>query len=205
MAKYKLSFTAATALISENIIIAQRQVKYNDWSATRQDVLENNLLMKDKQATAKRQYMEVELRLKSLNSRELELIASGCSDDVKAMIWLSIISTYSFFSDFVDEVVRDSYFFGGRVISNSDYYSFWESKKIAHTEIENISDTTAKKIKQVAFKILEQVGIIDSIKNRQLIKPLLTTEAEQVITASKPQMLSAFFYDEHTIKHHFNY
>ena len=203
--KYKLSFTAASALIPENIIIAKKQLLYNDWSVTCQDVLENNLLMKDKQATAKRQYMEIELRLKNLNSRELELIANGCSDDVKAMIWLSIINTYSFFLDFIDEVIRDSYFFGGRVITNGDYYSFWESKKIAHKEIENISDTTVKKIKQVAFKILEQVGIIDSVKNRQLIKPLLTAEAELVIMTSKPQMLSAFLYDENTIKHHSNY
>lgn len=205
MAKYKLSFTAATALVSENVIIAQRQIIHNAWSVTRHDVVENNLLMKDKQATAKRQYMEIELRLKSLDSRELELIASGCSDDVKAMIWLSIISTYSFFSDFVNEVVRDSYFFGGRVISNSDYYSFWESKKIVYTEIENISETTVKKIKQVTFKILEQVGIIDSVKNRQIIRPLLTTKAEQLITVSKPQILSAFLYNEHTIRHHLNY
>ena len=121
------------------------------------------------------------------------------------MIWLSIINTYSFFFDFFNEVIRESYFFGGRVITDSDYYSFWESKKIEHKEIEKISDTTVKKIKQVAFKILEQVGIIDSVKNKQLIKPLLTTEAEKTITALKPQMLSVFLYDENTIKHHLNY
>ncbi len=202
--KYKLSFTAATALVTETITVARQQCIHNNWETTRKDVLDNNLLMKDRQATAQRQYSEIELRLKNLSSDQLCILANGSIVDVKAMIWISILCTYEFFNDLMVEVIRENHFYSGGDVSNADYYNFWESKKALHPEVEAISDSTAAKVKQVAFKILEQVGIIDSVKTKRIIKPILTTESELTITNSKPHLLAAFLYDDNSLNKYLN-
>ncbi len=192
MGKYILSFTAASALLYENITIAKQQVIHKDWAKTRKVVLEENLLMKDKQATALRQYKEIELRMKTLSDSQVARIATGDMDEVKIMVWLSVLNTYEFFKDISLECVYESYFFGGKTITNSDYYAFWESKKIQYPEIEKISDATAAKIKQVAFKIMEQVGIIDSVKTRNITVPLMSVELENEIKEDSPEILKMF-------------
>ena len=107
--KYNFSLTGASAMITETLIIAKEYENLKDWKLVEQTIKENNLLMKIKESTFKREFVEIKKRLSTLNQYQLSLLINGDLDETKAMIFLSLAKTYAFFFDFINEVVRNKY------------------------------------------------------------------------------------------------
>jgi hypothetical protein len=128
------------------------------------------------------------------------LLIHGSYDDSKAMILLSLIKVYTFLNDFIVEVLRNKYLQFDTIISENDYFKFLNSKSISHNELNEITEVTTKKVKQVIFKLLEQVGLVNQTKNGTILKPILSLAAVDVIINENPIQLSAFLYSNEEIK-----
>ncbi len=199
-ATYNFSFTGASALISETLVIAEEFNRLQDWKAVEKSLLDNNLLNKVKHATFKREFSEIKKRLSLLTEDQLQLMIQGSLDDAKAMILLSLVKAYLFLRDFIVEVIRNKYLLFDTVISDIDYIKFVNSKSLAHNELTALTEVTAKKVKQVIFKLLEQVGIITQAKNGTILKPILNTQVIDVIIDDDPALLNAFLFSNEEIK-----
>lgn len=197
---YSFSFTAASALIAETLVIAEEYDRLKDWKAVEKSLLDNNLLNKVKQATFKREFSEIKKRLSLLTNDQLELMFQGSLDDAKAMILLSLVKAYSFLRDFIVEVLRNKYLLFDTVVSEIDYIRFVNSKSLSHNELTAITEVTAKKVKQVIFKLLEQVGLITRAKNGSILKPILNSKVIDVIIDNDPALLNVFLYSNEEIK-----
>ena len=198
--KYSFSFTGASALITETLIIAEEYKNLQDWKEVKNFLMEHNSLNKIKQSTFKREFSEIKKRLSSLSEEQLYLLINGSYDDSKAMILLSLIKDYTFLNDFIVEVLRNKYLQFDTNISENDYFKFVHSKSISHNELNEITEVTAKKVKQVIFKLLEQVGLVTQTKNGIILKPILSHTAVDVIVNENPIQLSAFLYSNEDIK-----
>jgi hypothetical protein len=198
--KYSFSFTGASALITETLIIAEEYKNLQDWKAVKNSLMEHNSLNKIKQSTFKREFSEIKKRLSSLTEEQLYLLIHGSYDDSKAMILLSLIKVYTFLNDFIVEVLRNKYLQFDTIISENDYFKFVNSKSISHNELNEITEVTTKKVKQVIFKLLEQVGLVTQTKNGTILKPILSLAAVDVIINENPIQLSAFLYSNEEIK-----
>jgi len=198
--KYTFSFTGASALIAETLVIAEEYNRLKDWKAVEKSLLDNNLLNKVKQATFKREFSEIKKRLSLLTEDQLQLMIQGSLDDAKAMILLSLVKTYSFFRDFIVEVIRNKYLLFDTVVSEIDYIKFVNTKSPSHNELNAITEVTAKKVKQVIFKLLEQVGLITQAKNGSILKPILNSKVLDVIVDNDPALLNAFLFSNEEIK-----
>jgi hypothetical protein len=198
--KYSFSFTGASALITETLIIAEEYKNLQDWKAVKNSLMEHNSLNKIKQSTFKREFSEIKKRLSSLTEEQLYLLIHGSYDDSKAMILLSLIKVYTFLNDFIVEVLRNKYLQFDTIISENDYFKFVNSKSISHNELNEITEVTTKKVKQVIFKLLEQVGLVNQTKNGTILKPILSLAAVDVIINENPIQLSAFLYSNEEIK-----
>lgn len=198
--KYTFSFTGASALIAETLVIAEEYNRLKDWKAVEKSLLDNNLLNKVKQATFKREFSEIKKRLSLLTQNQLQLMIHGSLDDAKAMILLSLIKAYTFLRDFIVEVIRNKYLLFDTVISDIDYIRFVNTKSLSHNELNAITEVTAKKVKQVVFKLLEQVGLITQAKNGSILKPILNGKVIDVIIDDEPALLSAFLFSNEEIK-----
>lgn len=198
--KYTFSFTGASALIAETLVIAEEHNRLKDWKAVEKSLLDNNLLNKVKQATFKREFSEIKKRLSLLTQDQLQLMIHGSLDDAKAMILLSLIKAYTFLRDFIVEVIRNKYLLFDTVISDIDYIRFVNTKSLSHNELNTITEVTAKKVKQVVFKLLEQVGLITQARNGSILKPILSGKVIDVIIDDDPALLSAFLFSNEEIK-----
>lgn len=192
--KYNFSLTGASAMITETLIIAKEYDRLKDWKKVEQSIKENNLLMKIKESTFKREFIEIKKRLSTLSSSQLSLLINGDLDETKAMIFLSLVKTYAFFFDFINEVVRNKYLMFDYLLTDSDYIKFFNAKSFTHEELNNISDITAKKVKQVVYKLMEQIGLINNIKNGLIFKPMISNNVLEVILNDNPEYLTVFFY-----------
>ena len=198
--KYSFSFTGASALISETLVIAKEYHKLNDWNTVQISLSDNNHLNKVKQGTFKREFSEIKKRLSLLTPDQLQLMIQGSYEEAKFIILLSLVKAYPYLFDFIVEVLLNKYLLFDRTLLNSDYTRFVNSKSLQHPELEKITETTSKKVKQVVFKLLEQVGLITNIKNGIILKPFLSSEITRVILDDDPVYLSAFLYSNEEIK-----
>lgn len=194
--KYSFSFTGASALLAETSIIAEEYIRLKDWEKVKVSVQDNNLMNKTKQNTTKRMYHELKKRLELLTDDQLNLLVNGSPDESKVMVLLSLLKTYSFFKDFVIEVIRRKYLLYNNILLDSDYISFFNAKSLTNTELNVITEKTTNKVKQVLFKMLEQVGLINSSKDGIIIKPFLSDDSINTILHDDPSLFAGFLYSE---------
>ena len=189
---YTFSFTGASALIVETLVVAEELSRLQDWKATEASLVRHNLLNKVKAATFKREFQEIKKRLALLSSKQLEVLVQGDLEEAKAIVLLSLAKTYAIFRDFVIEVVRYKYLLFDRMLSESDYTRFYNTKSLEHPELEALSEATTKKVKQRMFTLLEQVGLISQTKDGIIQKPFLSTQVVEAIIEDDPALLSIF-------------
>ena len=130
MTKYTFSFTGASALIAETLVIGEEYNRLNDWEKVEKSLLENNLLNKVKKTTFKREFFEIKKRLSLLTQNQLKVMVLGNLDDAKAIILLSLVKAYSLVRDFIVEVIRSKYLLFDTVISEIDYIKFINTKAL---------------------------------------------------------------------------
>ncbi len=198
--KYSFSFTGASALPAETLVIAEEYIRLQDWERVKVSVQENNLMNKTKQNTSKRMYFEIKKRLELLTNEQLNLLVSGSPDECKAMVLLSLLKAYSFFKDFVIEVIRAKFLLYNNNITSSDYTSFFNAKAITNNELNIITEKTTNKVKQVLLKMLEQVGLINSAKEGMIIKPFLSDDAIRTILNDDASLFAGFLCSDAEIR-----
>lgn len=183
---YRFSFTAASLMLVELIEYAKILVG-NGFII---DDLQHLSLKKDKAKTGKREFAELKIRLSTLSKDELELLAESDIATQKLISYIACCRAYSYIREFVMEVVLEKVSLYDHQISEIDYNAFFNKKCIDHDELEDLADTTKAKIKQVVFKILQQAGLIDGVKSKKIIIPIVDTRLENIIKEANPSDLA---------------
>ena len=200
--KYLLSYTAVSLQSYEAEIIANLYKEANDWDSVYKSVVEENSLQKGTIATRKREFIEFKKRVQTLTSEQLNYYEDASSGDVKNLTMLSCFKLYQIIYDFATEIMRSKLLLFDFQMLNSDYESFYDSKRVAYDNLNTISQGTQYKLKQVMFKMFEQAGFIDSVKNKNIQKPYLSEELIKLIVQDDPKYLSAFLYSDNEINEH---
>lgn len=200
--KYLLSYTAVSLQDYEAETIANLYKETLDWDSVAKCVIEDDALQKGTISTRKREFVEFKKRLQMLTAEQLALYEEATSSDVKNLAMLSCFKLYAFIFDFATETMRNKLLIFDFQIMNSDYESFYDSKRVTYDNLNTISDSTRYKLKQVMFKMFEQAGFIDSVKNKNIQKPYLSEELIKRIVQDDPKYLSAFLYSDNEINEH---
>ncbi|SNR32572.1 Putative inner membrane protein [Lutibacter agarilyticus] len=150
--------------------------------------------------TGQRRLVEIKKRLKQFTEREFELFLSGDFGTQKQLAFLSVCKSHKFIRDFVVEVLREKLLVFDYQITEGDYISFYRRKLELHPEMENLTDRTQSAIRQVTFKILEEAGIIDNVKNKMIQPQLLDANVVNTIASDNKQWLKVFFMSDMDIE-----
>ncbi len=183
--KYDFAFTSSSLRLNEMVLVAGHILNDSEIDFV-------NELGAGKSATGKRIYREVIKRLSCLNRQQLKLLVNSSLDVQKQLAYFAACKTYLFIRDFAVEVLREKYLVFDYEVTDGDYLSFLRRKQDLHPEIEQLTETTIKKIKQVTFKILEQAGIINNIREKEIQPQLLEIELLDVIANDNPELLKIF-------------
>ncbi len=192
---YRFSFTAASLMVTELYELACKVVE----SGAKIESMTAKDLKKERAVTSKREFTEIQLRLATLTRRELEFLTEAKFDERKLLCLVAFGRTYGFFRDFVEEVLVEKVSLFDFHLTDRDYFTFVNRKQIDHEELERLADSTKKKIKQVVFKVLEQAGIIDSIKTKNLLIPHIGRSFEKLICQTNPYDLKLLLYTDQRI------
>ena len=181
VSKYKMSFTSSTLRRRESAIIAEMYLRLLDWAAVYSEVLSQNVLQLNAVRSQKRIFAEIKLRLTHLTSHELQILAANDSADAEVILWLAICRTYAFIGEFAKEVIHEKYVSFQRTVDICDYNLFFEKKSILHPELNELTDSTQEKMRQVIFKLLKESSIID--RNKEILATYLSPAVSPLLTA----------------------
>ena len=191
--KYEFSLTGSSLRVNEMILFATKYIN--------EGLLE---FKSDKGTTNKRMVSEFKKRIDNLTVNQQELLLNSNFSNQKQLAFLSACKTYSLLRDFVIEVAREKYLIMDFNLSDTDYISFIRRKEINHDELANLTDQTQAKVKQVIFKILEQAGIIDNVRDKEIQLQLLGESTKKSIIEDNPEWLKIFLLSDMDIQNELN-
>jgi hypothetical protein len=197
--KYLLSFIALSLRAYESEEIANLYMQTSSWDSVAKSVIEDDLLQKKTISTRKREFVEFRGRLQTLSSEQLAYYKDATGSDVKNLTLLSCFKMYRFIYDFATETMRNKLLLFDLEILDSDYESYYDSKRVAYDSLNTIADSTQKKLKQMMFRIFDEADFIDNTKNKNIQKPYLNEELIKLIVLDDPKYLSAFLYSDNEI------
>ena len=191
--KYEFSLTGSSLRVNEMILFATKYIN--------EGLLE---FKSDKGTTNKRMVSEFKKRIDNLTVNQQELLLNSNFSNQKQLAFLSACKTYSLLRDFVIEVVREKFLIMDFNLTETDYISFIRRKEINHDELANLTDQTQAKVKQVIFKILEQAGIIDNVRDKEIQLQILGASTKKSIIEDNPEWLKVFLLSDMDIQNELN-
>lgn len=188
--RYRLSFTFGGLLIEETRRIAKEYAQSKDWEAVRSRVMQENILNKTRSSASFRYFREIRERLKQACRWELELIAgeqeeaAATESDIRLVIFVVATRYYSLLGDFVRDVVRRRIAEGLPTIDSSMFRAYTAELQNSHPELQEISESTERKLTQVAIRMLREAGITAGRREPyQLIRPRLSADIRDTYCA----------------------
>jgi hypothetical protein len=162
MQPYKLSFTAASLMLVESVKVAGVYLGNRDWNASREILINNNLLRSRTMSRTKRIIQELVLRLSVLSEDQLTGLVEGSLEEQRLLLWFMVCKTYNFIRDFSTEVLHERFLTMQRFLTEEDYFAFYLHKLDEHPELEEITDSTRTKLRTQVFRMLREAGLINS-------------------------------------------
>lgn len=198
-AVYSFSFTGAAFMFQDFM----RMVRYID--DNRIDVVNEMpdpdfILSRSKKSTTKREFNELFKRYLCLTANQRALLAELDVDGQRQIALLGICKAYPFIRDFIVEVVREKFLSLDYHLNDGDFRSFFNRKIELHPELEEFSESTTKKAKQVTWLILEGAGMINNTKERIILPQFVNNRIVKGVAAENPALLKIFLMADTEIK-----
>ena len=195
-----MSFTAGAAMLNEMHAVAEALLACDgDWERTKDKTFKENLMEKEKMSSNVRYFALMKQRLEVLNAAELDMLVNGTVAVRRLIVLLAICKAHSFIYDFISENVRDCFYNQYEKISHANFNEFYNEKKYEHPEIEQVSELTVTKMRQVVFRILEQTELIENAESGILRRPYLSEAIERMVVKDNPKWLAIYLYSNNEI------
>lgn len=180
--KYEMSFSLGGLFQTESIKLAESFKQLGEWAIVRRHAQESNLLQVRTYSTAQRVIREVISRLTRLSPEELDLLIIGSPQEESALLWIAVCRRYPFIGEFAVEVLRERYLSLQTHLRHEDFDAFYNRKSDWHPELEAISESTRKKLRQILFKILKDANLL--VGDHLINPPLLS---DRLMATLSPQ------------------
>jgi hypothetical protein len=196
---YRLSFTAASLRLGETVTVAK--AAYDAGISNLKDIRDIGVVFNSvKSRTTDREFREIRKRLEHLTPKQIDILVHGDFISQKQIAFLAVCKHYDFIRDFTIDVIRDKALVFDYTINESDFNSFIKNKQQIHPELEEFSESTFKKGKQVMFHILEQAGIINNAVEKMIQPQLLNPSVVKAIAEDDQNLLKIFMVSDRDIK-----
>jgi len=190
--RYDLGFTGSTLRLDRLLIVARAMHAGYDRDLTEE-------LGNGNMATGKRMLIEFKKRLGTLTPDQLSMLVHGDLRSQKQLALLAVCKAYPFIRDFILEVVREKALVFDMQLTDGEYLTFARRKAELHPELDEVTPITLNKMRQVVMKVLEESGLIDSVRKKVIQQQVLVPDLVRCISADSPDWLKLYLLKERDI------
>lgn len=172
--KYNMSFTAGGLFLLESIPVAEAYLQLKNWEKVKELVLAENTIQSKTNASLVRFNREIVSRLQLLTDEQIKLLVDGSFGERKLILWVAICRKHKFINDFAIEVVREKFLQLNYKITYKDFDIFFNKKSEWHDELDQLTDSSRNKLRQVLFRMLREADIL--LENDEINRVHLTSK-----------------------------
>lgn len=172
--KYNMSFTAGGLFLMESIPVAEAYLKLKNWEQVKELVLAENTIQSKTNASLVRFNREIVSRLQLLTDEQIKLLLEGSIGERKLILWVAICRKHKFINDFAIEVIREKFLQLNYKITYKDFDIFFNKKSEWHDELDQLTDSSRNKLRQVLFRMLREADIL--LENDEINRVHLTSK-----------------------------
>ena len=188
---YKMSFSTGGLFINESVEVGRLHIAGEPWRETIARALSEGTASLPKTASQRRTLREIANRLSALTNQELECLTETYDrTEQQALLWLATCRAYRFVQEFAVEVLRDRHLSFRLDLPLESFDMLWEEKAEWHTELNDISQSTRLKLRQVLFRIMREADILSD--NNTIQTAYLTPRVKSLIAGSRSADLAIF-------------
>ena len=158
--EYRLSFGTGGLYVTESVQLIESFLELGHWSEVIEAGVEKNLLQFKSSGSTRRAVREICTRLKSLSPEELNFSSTADPFDQSLMCWLACCRTYQFIGDFATQVLLENFASYKLDLDHAAFDFFYEEQSQFHPELEQLTEGTRKKLRQVLFRMMREAGIL---------------------------------------------
>ena len=197
---YRLSFTSVSLRPDLARIAADAYLACGTWVGASQQVLADNAFQSRTKTYLQRMEREIRMRLENLTKDQIVLLAQGTSEERASMAWLAAIKYSAMIREFAADVLRSKLSDFDLVLRPSDYDNFIAARLPAHPELDELTESSRRKIRNVLLLMLTEAGMLRK-KNgaRLIIRPLQSKRVIDSIVADDAQLLVGFLWTDKEI------
>jgi hypothetical protein len=158
--RYALSFTTGSLLTREALVAAPIYLRERDWAHTRARIKDENLLQSRAARSNTRMLGALIPRLQVLTDAELRIVTEGTSTERGHLMWAAACRQYDLIGEFAEEVLRERFLTLAGNVTYQEFDSFYRSKAIWHDELDDVTNLSYRKARQVLFKMMVEAGLL---------------------------------------------
>jgi hypothetical protein len=144
-------------------------------------IVNQNILQKRSDASAKRNASTIKKRLEGLSDEFLTQLAFGSAELSSQLMFAATCIQSTILADFMRDIVLDAKRMFRDLIDSNDWVAFWEDRSRLFPEFAQMTESSTYKISQVVFKILADAGYIESTRNKKLQNVYLLPEVKSLL------------------------
>lgn len=172
-------------------VIADLLLAQADEDTWKQAVQEENRLQKRSPATAKRQASALRKRLERLDQPFWRAIRDGDDELATQVAFVAALERNLLLVEFVETVVRDAFILQAEKLEQYQWHDFLEDRSQRDPAIETWTESSKKKMGQVVFRILAEVGLLQSTRSLRLQHMLVRPEVNVLLEDSRRHRIKA--------------
>lgn len=175
--KYRSTIKSRPYFYNETKTLAELLLKGLNDVEIKEKVIEENVLQLNSETRKKEVASIVLRRLDVLDEFLIKKIINGDVETSKIIVLYGILKTDRLFFEFVDEIFRDKLAYQEMIITDRDFYSYFETKRQQSKSVAQWVDYTFYKLQQVYIRILFEAGLMKNQKgDRELDVPVINLD-----------------------------
>lgn len=161
-----------------------------DWSAVRAAVESGNLLQARTVSSGSRLARELTQRLAVFTDDDLELLADAGPTERGYVMWAGTCRRYAFIGEFAEEVLRERYLLLTPTLTHDEFDAFVRGKTLWHPELEDLRESTLKKLRSTLFRMLREAGLLST--GGEILPAVVSERLIDIFEARDPSDLRFF-------------
>tara|TARA_B100000676_G_C17995885_1_gene797802 strand:- start:15 stop:620 length:606 start_codon:yes stop_codon:yes gene_type:complete len=176
--KYTGDLTGGSLMVRESRIISELLLKNADQALWKDAIEHQNVLQKPTLASAKRNANTVRKRLEPLDTALLQLVHDGDLELATQTCFYAALEKNALLLEFIETEVADAYSTGRNQLPSYLWNEFLDDRSHRDASIKSWSESSCKKMGQVAFRILKEVGMLKDTRQFEVQNMILRPELE---------------------------
>ncbi|MCK5893417.1 MAG: DUF1819 family protein [Endozoicomonadaceae bacterium] len=186
---YNSDLNGGSLMVRESRVIAALLLKEAQPEEWVQAIQEDNLLQKRSPATAKRNAQAIRKRLELMSPEFWRALRDGDEELATQVAFCAALERNLLLVEFMKRVLRDAYITHTENLEAYLWTDFLEESAQRDPNIDGWQESTKKKMGQVVFRMLAEVGYLKSTRSLKLQHVLIRAEIKTMLDDNYKQRI----------------